>query len=351
MAHASAPCHEPGWFFTIRADVMIERTIDFERMRGMRCGSCGHVWSVDGDWLGRFDQGDESCPECGTDCRVEERPDFWVRPDDASQDDSEVQAMYWYHTSTHEDWPRKTVEPGLFLTDETKQRMNFGDGCGAGRWAERQKRKALHLGTYEAAIENMFRRMADQGSEDDQFYLYRVQLSSDAVLEPGVHREPTNFVGDVELSDICAPGVDVYRYVNTHEDPSSVSLVVSVSAIHAVQRISIPLPIGAAHPWVTDAEARLLDALSAPPPSLQTVLERMRGHAPSAFSLEVRKLEKEAADLLPRALRSRLDGHIGHSGSTSDRKAFASKLIGLAELARGPAAILRLLDSQPWRMV
>ncbi|MDQ7993287.1 MAG: hypothetical protein AAGC63_09310, partial [Propionicimonas sp.] len=69
------------------------------------------------------------------------------------------------------------------------------------RWTARQKAKALHIGTYEAAIENMVRRKADQSGSGEQFFLYRVELSPDCVIEPGVHKEPTNFVGDAHLAD------------------------------------------------------------------------------------------------------------------------------------------------------
>ena len=122
----------------------------------------------------------------------------------------------------------------------------------------------LHIGTYESAIENMFRRMRDQDGSAEQFYLYRVRLSPDCVIEAGVHQEPTDFVGDARLADVCGPGVNTFRYVNTHEDPSSVSLANEVDAIHAVQRILIPLPVQATDSWVTDATSRLLEAASRP---------------------------------------------------------------------------------------
>jgi hypothetical protein len=134
------------------------------------------------------------------------------------------------------------------------------------RWAARQKSKALHLGTYEAAIENMFRRMRDQGDDDTQFYLYRAQLTSECVIEPGVHAEPTNWLGDAQLAEVCAPHVQAFRYVNVHEEPSSVSLAIDLSAIHAVQGIAIPLPVDPANMWVLEATARLQKAASEPPP-------------------------------------------------------------------------------------
>lgn len=217
---------------------MIERKVNFDRLRGMRCGGCSYEWNPNDKWLDRFNQGEETCPSCGTDCQVEERPNFWAAQDDLSYDDTNVQATSWYHTSTHSSWPDPNFDPIARLSDETRQKyQHIGtDGRALERWAQRQTSKALHLGTYESAIENMLRRMKDQDSSEDQFYLYRVQLRPDAAIEPGVHKEPTNWVGDVQLVESCSLSIDIFRYVNTHEDPSSISIAVNLKAIHAVQR-------------------------------------------------------------------------------------------------------------------
>jgi hypothetical protein len=37
-----------------------------------------------------------------------------------------------------------------------------------------------------------------------------------------VHKEPTDWVGDVQLAKVWAPGINTFRYINTYEDPSSV---------------------------------------------------------------------------------------------------------------------------------
>jgi hypothetical protein len=332
---------------------MIERAVDFERLRGMRCGTCSYEWRAIAEWLDRFNQGDEACPECGTNCEAQERPNFWAAQDDPSYDDSKVRETYWYHTSTHANWPDRAFDPTVGLTDITKQRMQrfSADGRGLERWARGQKAKALHLGTYEAATENMLRRMANQNGADEQFYLHRVRLSRNAAIEPGVHPEPTNFVGDVQLAEICAAGIDIFRYVNTHEDPSSISLAVRLDAILAVQVIPIPLAVDAAHSWVSAAAARLLDAASRPAPQPKTRLERMQRHMPSALSIEARKLEKEVADMLPLGLRRRLHAFFDEENLTADPGAFPSKLIALAQLVSDPLAVLELLDTVPWREV
>jgi len=122
------------------------------------------------------------------------------------------------------------------------------DGRTLERWTEHQRTKALHVGTYEAAIKNMLRRMRNQNGSGEQFYLYSARLNRDAMVEPGLHPEPTDFVGDVHLGEVCTPGFDTFRYVNTHEDPSSVSLAITMDAIEAVQGVPVPLPVDASDP-------------------------------------------------------------------------------------------------------
>ncbi|GGF23050.1 hypothetical protein GCM10011399_15830 [Subtercola lobariae] len=261
--------------------------------------------------------------------------------------------MFWYHTSTHANWPDRAFDPTAGFSDTTRQRFNEvgTDGRGLERWAERQKTKALHLGTYEAAVENMFRRITDQADSNDQFYLYRVRLTADAVIEPGVHPEPTNFVGDVQLAEISSPGADIFRYVNTHEDPSSVSLAVTVWAIQAVQGIAIPLDVDAADPWVKAATARLVVAASQPTPEPRTALERMRRRMPSVLSVEAGKLEEEIAETLLFWIRERFAADSDADALTTDPSLFSSKLLGLARLVSDSQAAHTALDAAPWRQL
>ena len=315
----------------------------------MRCGSCRHEWNVNAEWLARFDRALEFCPNCGTDCQSEDRPNFCAGQDDAAHDDSLVRELYWYHSTTHVNWPAKDFDPTALLTDATKDRMrDLGAGGGLERWAERQRTKALHIGVYEAAIENMFRRMRDQDGSAEQFYLYRVQLSPDCVIEAGVHGEPTDFVGDARLADVCGPGVNMFRYVNSHEAPSSVSLAVGVDAIHAVQRISLPLPVPATDSWVLDATSRLRDAVSRPDPMPRTALERIRRQMPSALVVEARRLEAEIAATLPSEVRDKFYARFEETSFDADPGAYSAKLVGLAGLVTNPDAVIGSLDSEPW---
>jgi hypothetical protein len=319
----------------------------------MRCGSCHHEWIVTQDWLDRFNRALEACPMCGTDCRAEDRPQFYSTPGDPLNDDSAVRGVYWYHSSTHANWPNRNFDPTAFLTDVTKHRMEkSGSGVGAvARWAERQKAKALHVGTYEAAIENVFRRIDDQGDALDKFHLYRVQLSPLCAIAPGVHQEPTDWMGNAYLADVCPPVTNVFRYVNVHEDPSSVSLALEASAIGAVQRIVIPLPVDSTDPWVAQATARLVHAATKPSPPSKSTPRGWSLPAISALSAEARTLESEIASHLPLAIGDRFNLGFDEYGVEANATAYSMKLVGLARLVTHAQAVFDSLDGQPWREI
>lgn len=329
---------------------MIERAINFERLRRMRCGSCRHEWLVTAEWLDRFDQALVGCPNCDTDCRGEDRPDFCVDPDEPMRDDAALRNVYWYHSSTHENWPDRDFNPAADLTDETKQRMEAVSGRDAvERWAGRQKVKALHIGTYEAAIESMFRRRRDQADSQSQFYLYRVELEPDCVIEPGVQKEPTNWVGDAYLNEVCSAGTTVFRYVNVHEDKSNVSLAIEAQAIRAVQRIALPLAIDRSSPWIAEATQRLLAAASKPSPEAPSGFRPWMVRASSALRAEAIALESEIAESLPSGVRERFNLELDEAGFATAPDAFPSNLVAMARLVTDPQATLRELDAQSWR--
>lgn len=332
---------------------MTERSINFERPRRMRCGSCSHEWFVTADWLDRFNRALIACPVCNTDCRGEDRPDFCVDPEDPTHNDSAVRSFYWYHSSTHENWPDSNFDPAAHLTEDTKRRMEgIGSGVGAiERWAERQKAKALHVGTYEAAIESMFRRMEDQGDSSGQYYLYRVELEPNCVIEPGVHKEPTNWVGDAYLAEVCAPGSSVLRYVNVHEDQSSVSLAIEPRAVRAIQRTPLPLAVDGSDPWILDASQRLVAAASKTSPESKTEREPWMHQQISALSLEARKLESVIAERLPSTLKERFNVGFDEEAFEEAPGAYPMKLVGMEHLVTSAQATLAALDAQPWRLV
>jgi hypothetical protein len=100
--------------------------------------------------------------------------------------------------------------------------------------------QALHLGTYEAAIEAKLRRMRDQDDGGTQFYLYRVGLHpSGLTIEPGWRDENAEEASQIVQDDLGDS--DVLRYLNVRESPGTFSLAVRPRAIRAGQRISLPV--------------------------------------------------------------------------------------------------------------
>lgn len=228
--------------------------------------------------------------------------------------------------------------------------MEAATGHGAvERWAALQKAKALHVGTYEAAIESMFRRMRNQADAHSQFYLYRVELEPDCLIEPGVHKEPNNWLGDAYLSEVCSAGATVFRYVNVHEDKSNVSLAIDRQAIRAVQQLSIPIPTDRSTPWIAKATQRLLEAAAKsspePPSSCRPLTMRTQSH----LRTEAIAIESEIAECLPSGLRERFNLGFDESAFATAPDDFPSRLDAITSLVSDPQTTLRGLDGQPWR--
>lgn len=190
----------------------MERPIDFSRDRHMLCRGCGRQFVVGLDWIDRWEQGQEKCPGCGMTCEHEDAPRVTIDPTDPALDDDRVTRLFWYHSSTQPDWPTEDFDPAAGLTAEIRRGM--GGDLPVAAWVERQRAKALHVGTYEAAIHNMLRRIDDQADYDSQFYLYRVHLKPTTAVGEGWVVDPSDWLGDVMLHEVCPPGVDADRKSN-----------------------------------------------------------------------------------------------------------------------------------------
>lgn len=312
----------------------------------MLCGICGHRWAVDLDWIDRWEQAKEICPDCGLTCEHEDAPRVTVDPVDLAHDDAEVVRFAWYHTSTQPDWPTKSFDPAAALTPETR-RMMGGDRRVAA-WSERQRAKALHVGTYEAAVHNMLRRMDDQADHGSQFYLYRVHLKPSVVVRKGWLVDPSNFVGDVLLDEVCPAGVDVARYLNYHEDPGGLSLALGRGAIAGVQEIAVPLPDAWNGDWVRDAVTDLTDASDAPVPAAGRLSRFMRASSPRAVLS--RELGAALAGRLPINLRGQF-ASAARFNDGDDPAQWARRTSALAGLVLDPARVLAALDGGERRRI
>ncbi|MBF6227128.1 hypothetical protein IU470_18705 [Nocardia abscessus] len=102
---------------------------------------------------------------------------------------------------------------------------------------------ALHLGTYAAAVENMLRRMHDEDTTPEQYWLHQVQIRlKEAELAPDVRGELSEWFGGVPLTKLSDLGARAVRYVNVHEAPGSISLAIDPRVIMRVRTISLPTP-------------------------------------------------------------------------------------------------------------
>jgi hypothetical protein len=324
----------------------MERLIDFSRDRHMLCGSCGQRFLVGLDWIDRWVQGQEKCPGCALTCEHEDAPRVTVDPADPALDDDRVSRLSWYHTSTHPDWPSKDFDPAAGLTAETRQLMGGDQRVAA--WAARQRRKALHAGTYEAAVHNMLRRGRDQADQGSQFYLYRVILEPSVVVRADWLIDPSDFVGDVMLDEVCPPGVDVARYLNYHEDPGGLSLALGRDAIAGVQRVAVPLADAWDENWVHDTVETLANTTTTLAPATGTLSRFRRPSSPRVL----------AGNGLGAALAQRLPVNLQHqfiSATTfadgDDLARWARRTSGLFEVIEHPERVLAALDAAELRHV
>lgn len=326
----------------------MERPIDFRCDRHMLCAGCSHRFIVDLDWIDRWGRGIEKCPGCGSACEHEDAPRVTVDPDDPALDNERASQFSWYHTSTHADWPAKNFDPGASLTHETRALMGGDDRVAA--WAAHQRAKALHVGTYEAAVHNMLRRIRSQGDYDSQFYLYRVHLKPSVSIRDGWRTDPSNWLGDVFLDDVCPPGVDVARYLNYHEDPGRISLALGRDAIASVQQIAIPPPTTWNSEWVRGAVVALEEASDVPVAATGKLARIRRASSASPRIVKARELGTDLARKLPISLRDQFTSAAAFEEG-GDPERWARRVSSLFGLFEDPKHVLTILDNAPQRRV
>jgi hypothetical protein len=221
---------------------LIERPIAFSYDFRMCCDTCGQASTLGGDDYVRLN--DEAgahmdCDHCSASFHFGPLAVGIRDQDDLALDDSMINRLSWYHTSTY---------ANLFSADfERDMRAAFSLGHARGHMSDPeallqdQLNKALHLGTYEAAVENMYRRMRDQDDEASAFYLHRVCIDvAPGRVNPGYHNETDERAAAVSITEMTDLGLDTIRYVNVWESWGSISLAVRPHAITATQTIPVP---------------------------------------------------------------------------------------------------------------
>lgn len=331
---------------------LTDRPVDVYRDRSTRCAACGHEQRFDPEWFVRGECQGELCPGCGVDCTEEKATRVIFEPDDPALDDSLLPRVSWWHTSTYEDWPSRDFNPASRLTDVTRQRM--GEAMIA-RWVASQRAKALHVGTYESAIHNMLRRLHDQRDWGRPFFLYRVQLRPDVVASPGCGEEPVDWMGDVPLRDVCPSELDVFRYMNQHEDHGSISLALGRGAIHSVQQLALPLTTGNHPEWWAEAVERLSTVTATQPaPTIPdgplARLRRSVGREPSPVTDVQNELRPQLTSHLPGKLREAAEQAIPVDAALAPTE-WCGHVATVLQLLDSPSAVLAAVRAQEPRAV
>ncbi len=181
-------------------------------------------------------------------------------PSKTSQSVDWITDVAWFHTSTHNVWP----PPGVAARD-----------------------RAIHLGTYEAAVNSMFYRMSAMDEAHRAFHLHRVVLPRSVSIDPRLGEDRGQMLTDiVDLQMATEGGHDGYRYVNRKEHRGSISLALDPIVITSVQTVALPRTELLAHAGTRaeaavashDAEIAAAEATltvsdrRTPPPQLDVVL-------------------------------------------------------------------------------
>ncbi len=219
------------------ADRLRERFDGFNYAYRMKC-TCGRVSLLTApDYHREVDDAHMLCTHCGASIHFGTAVTALRNDDDVALDDRHVAAFAWYHTSTAPDWPSMTHAA------EVAQRMRQMELIPRAQreyFIRLASTKALHLGTYEAAVENLLRRMHDEGDAGSQFYLHRVAVLPGRIND-GYRDENHDPASDITVGELEADGLDAVRYLNVYEAPGSLSLAVRPGTIRWIQ--SIPIPV------------------------------------------------------------------------------------------------------------
>ena len=332
-----------------------ERKVDFSRLRNMRCGKCGHEEKFSHDWMDAWSQGEVGCPSCGITSDHPQRARYTYDFSDISCDRDRITRLNWYHTSVLKDWPSRNFDPLSVYPKSAQENIikNMGD-VKLESWLRSQKAKALHVGTFEAALENMLRRMEDQGDSNSQFYLYRVNLRDNSPVSSAVNKEPASIFGDVHFDKLGVDHSEIYRYVNSHEDPSSISLALTIDSIASVQRVSVPIsPVDSVE--VEGIRSVLCEAQKIPPQKIKdSLLSRIRkqpglelGYT-NPYRDELNAQVENLANQLPRRIRDPFVTAVARGAShRKDYALAASYIVGMRDLFLYPERVLQALDNEP----
>ena len=342
------------------------------------CGSVSHLTAA--DYMAEADAAHMTCEHCGESIHFGPAVAALRDRDDVALRNDVVTSLAWYHTSTSADWPSPTFAT-QFAQELSWIERDFG--ISRQQFISHHTSKALHLGTYETAIENMLRRMDDQGDGGAQFYLYRVALRLDSRrINAGYRDENHEIAADISESDLDRDHLEAVRYLNVHEAMGVLSLAVRSDAIAAVQ--STPIPFEgrsvAVDPGLFQAEieavsttTRELAEAEAAATSVDPRERRMMqlgirpdptGMAQRIGDLQLRfydswhqlenKLGQHCLPSVSAVVRRDFNDAMAHrriETPTTDVHAFVDRYRSMSVLLERPAEVIDVVTGQPWRVV
>ncbi|MFI6340999.1 hypothetical protein [Streptomyces sp. NPDC050535] len=327
----------------------IERPITFGYDFRMRCEGCGRTSSLSGaDYLLLDAEADAriKCQNCASSIHFGPLAVGIRDQHDPALDDSMLNRFAWYHTSTYENWPSTDFERDVraaCATGHARALMRDPE-----RYVRGQLDNALHLGTYEAAIENMYRRMRNQDDERSAFHLYRVRVNiAEGRVNPRFRDENGERAADLSVTELTEHGLDAVRYLNAWEASGCISLAVRPSVITAVQ--TVPLP--SALTPVADLPPEILDVIED--------LERRNGEPeiPEEMQDRAYRLTEELEDALVARFLPGVNPKVAddfaqavgsaHDRGGSDYLGHARLFAAHASLLTAPEQVLGLLDAAP----
>ena len=218
---------------------LLERHDGFAYHYRMMC-DCGRSSVLTAaDYFAEVNQAHMQCEHCGQTIHFGRAVIALRDEQDPALDNQSVSQFTWYHTSTSEDWPSATHADRVAAQFQGLAER-LGDRLQG--FIERESTKALHVGTYEAAVENMLRRMHDQADARSQFYLHRVTLDVDpSRINQGYRNENEQAAAQFGVADLDAAEVDAVRYLNVHEAAGTLSLAVHPRVVRTAQTVALPV--------------------------------------------------------------------------------------------------------------
>ncbi|MBN9747899.1 hypothetical protein DMP23_43600 [Amycolatopsis sp. A1MSW2902] len=350
-----------------REDRLAERPVSFDYGYNMCCPDCPQTTHLTGTEYFREDNGAHiACTACHADIHFGLAVLALRDANDPVLADEHLVRVAWYHTSTYTGWPQSSRT----LSSATVESLQHTPSVNIAKVRAQHEGQALHLGTYEAAIESMLRRMNDQNDGGASLSLYRVELRRDILVEPGWRDENATEVARISQADLGE--ADAIRYLNVHESPGSISLAIKPAAICRVQRVDVPTGpadadlIAAVATEVAGIrdEMRLLEASR---PTELSPLERLRQTAAARQGSTFEGGPTPEQSTLAAKIRQRLEDvflpsvsdpvrhkfttalgawHAAQPGSVSDTD-YIARFASMAAMLTKPEQVIGALNDQP----